>query len=348
MRRKQVKLWLVGLMVLLVGTACVQVDSEIRLNSDGVIEEMRSSIVLHDASVLSLVNVPAEQLEEYATFWAMTKQLAGFRRDRVAGVEFFVNLNPIREAGLDLEAEDFWEEFTIIRDHGKDPETGHIYVEYVFDLAEMFADELFEEEEFGFEEFIAELQALRSDPFTWGLMGARMQSLFEYNLITRMPGKVVYASHGETLPGQPNVHSVTVNFLSLLDGPLTIRVVADPEQRVLPYEKLDIQPHPAMQKDVWEAGRFWLNDQVAVQDVTFRAGAQTPEISGQLYNSGDQSYQWVSLGLSLFDNEGRFIDHYTLLIQHVGAGEERGFRKRLFDGDLSDVAFYRLEWAMGY
>lgn len=348
MRRKQLKLWLVGLITLLMGTACVQIDSEVRLNSDGLIEELRSSIIWHDVSILSLANVPEEQLQEYAAFWALTVQLAGFRRDHVAGVEFFLNLDPLREAGLDLEAEGFWEEVTFIQDHGKDPETGHVYIEYLFDLAALLESDFFVDEEFGFEEFIAELQVLRADPLTWGLFGARLQSFLEYNLITRMPGKVVYASHGETLPGQPNVHSMTVNLLSLLDGPLVVRVVADPEQRVLPYEMLDIEPHSTMQKDVWQAGRFWLNDHVAVQDVTFRAGDPFPEISGLLYNSGDQSYRWVSLGLSLFDDEGRFVDHHTMLIHHLGAGEERGFRKQLFDGDLSNVAFYRLEWAMGY
>lgn len=355
MRQSRLKLFLVGLLVLLMGTACVQLDSDIRINSDGLIEEIRNGILLRDASILSLATVPEDQIEQYAFFWFLTTQLSGFNRDdHVAGIDIFINLDSLRKAGLDLEAEGIWDESTII--HGKDPETGYVYVEYRIDLAE-FLEELSNElitelgdefvEEFGsVGDFAAELAALR-EALLLNFSGIQVQTFLEYNLITRMPGKVIEASHGQTLPGQPDVHVVRLNLLNLLEGPLVIRVVADPQQPVLPYETIDIAPHQSMQKDVWQAGRFWLNEQVAVQDVTFRAGEQFPEISGQIYNSGDQAYKWVSLGLSLFDIEGRFIDHHTLLIQNVGAGEERGFRKRLFDGDLSNVVFYRLEWAMG-
>lgn len=330
-------------MVLLVGTACVQIDSEVRLNSDGLIEEMRGGVVLRDASILSLLTVPEEHIEEYAYLWALTTGFGGFSRDQVAGVEAFIDLQPIREAGLDLEEEGFWDEVvTFIQDHGKDPETGYVYIDYLLEFPELPEDEFGE-----MDDLAAELAAL-NDPVLFSLFGGQMPSPFEYYLVTRMPGKVVSASHGQTLPGQPDVHFARVNLLTLLGGPQVVRVVADPEQRVLPYERLDIQPHHAMQKDVWQAGRYWLTDQVAVQDVTFRAGDQFHEVAGQLFNSGEQSYQWVSLGLSLFDIEGRFIDHHSLMIQNVAAGEERGFRKQLFHGDLSNVAFYRLEWAMGF
>lgn len=341
MRQKALKLCLVGLTILLVGTACVRVDSEYRLNSTGHIVSMQDKYVLDDISILSLIDVPEEALEEYAFFWFLTKAMDGFDRNEVVRLETYIDLQEIRDAGLDLEAAGFWEEFSIVRDHGLDPETGHVFIEYLLDLPEI------PDETRGTLNLRDELAELL-DPMFLSMLGEEMQLPLSYQIVTRMPGKIVSSSQGQTMWGQPDVHVFDVDFLAVLEGPQLIRIVADPEQRVLPFDTVDVKPHQAMQKDVWESGRFWLTGQVAAQEITFREGEHFSEIAGQIVNSGDQSYRWVSLGLSLFDAEGRFIDHHSLMIQNVPAGAERGFHKRLLHGDLTNVAFYRLEWSMGF
>src|SRR5690625_1952758 len=259
-------------MILLVGTACVRVDSEVRLNSTGQIEEMRGRVVLEDASVFSLANAPEEELEEYILLWLLTSGLGVQADHEVLGIEGFIDLQQIRTAGLDVDQEGLWDEVTMIRDHGKDPETGHVYIEYEFAFPEI-------PDEAGDDFDLAEQLVMLNDPMLQSLFGGEWASPLTYRVVTRMPGKIVSSSFGHTQAGQPHVHVAEIDLFYLAEGPQRFRIVADPEQRVLPYDMVDIRPHPAMQEVGNMPGRYGLANGVVVKDVTFRNGSHYSEIA---------------------------------------------------------------------
>lgn len=91
----------------------------------------------------------------------------------------------------------------------------------------------------------------------------------------------------------------------------------------------------------------WLAPGLFVQDFSFRQGLFGIEVVGEIVNQARRDYQQVVLGISFFDARGIFVDHYTVVIPNLPAGERRGFKQPLLGFRPSGVDALRWEWKYG-